>query len=166
MRMRKVASLGDVISSKRFASVYDTASKLNRLEAILGLYLDQTLRAACHISSFADGDLTLVTPHPTVASQLRYLSRIFMQQLRTHGEFGSLKRIKVLAYAPVVGGPSRPPKPRMQLSRETAALLRDTAVMLDDPEISGALERLARHGDDPSDAATAIGATPGKNTSY
>lgn len=149
MRKLKAASLGEIITSKSFANVYENASMLARLETIFGLYLDQGMRSACHISSFREGTLTLVTPHATVAGQLRYLSRIFTQQLRQHPEFDALKRIKVLAYAPAAGN-SRPAKPKRQLSQNTIELLRATASGLDDPEISGALERLARHGGDPS----------------
>jgi hypothetical protein len=151
MRMRKVASLGDIVLSKSFASVRATTARLSALEAIFGLYLDAGLRAACRISSFDQGILTLVTAQPAVAGHLRYLSRIFTQQLRQHEEFQGLERIRVLAYTPPATA-SKPSRAPLRLSEDTVALLNDTARSMADPEISGALQRLARHGSGmPSD---------------
>jgi hypothetical protein len=165
MRMRKVASLGDIVSSKSFARVRETTNRLATLEAILGLYLDAGLRAACRISSFSQGTLTLVTPQPAVAGHLRYLGRIFTQQLRQHGEFQTLERIRVLAFAPSALPETRKPRPPKRLSASTASLLRETALMLADPEISGALTRLARHGEGDS-SADDCQPTPRKDTSH
>lgn len=118
------------------------------MEAILALYLDERLRALCRITSFRQGNLTLATSQTTVASQLRYLSRIYTQQLRQHEEFRELKQIRVIALASAAGNYRRPPKPLPRLSADTVGLLQETAALLEDPEISGALERLARHGGD------------------
>jgi hypothetical protein len=142
--MRKTASLGAIVSSKSFAKVRETTEKLAALEAILGLYLDAGLRTACRISSFAQGTLTLVTPQPAVAGHLRYLGRIFTQQLRQHGEFQGLERIRVLAFAASAGpAPRTPPVPRCH-SESTAAMLKETAQMLAEPESNGARTGLAR----------------------
>ena len=149
MRMQKVASLGEIVSSKSFAKVAETTTRLGKLEAILALYLDAGLRSACRISSFNGATLALVSDQTAVASHLRYLSRIITQQLRQHAEFAELKQLRVLVFAPVSGPIKRPALPPMRLSAATASLLRETAELLDDPEISGALERLARHGDEP-----------------
>jgi len=149
MRMLKTASLGEIVSSKSFAKVSETTTQLAKLEAILGLYLDAGMRSACRISSFNAGTLSLVSPQTAVASHIRYLSRIITQQLRQHGEFAELKQLRVLVYSPLASPVRRPALPALRLSAATASLLRETASLLDDPEISGALERLARHGDEP-----------------
>ena len=161
MRMHKTASLGEIVSSKSFAKVTATTSQLSKLEAILGLYLDAGLRSACRISSFNAGVLSLVSAQAATASHLRYLSRIITQQLRQHAEFSELKQLRVLVYAPPMQAPERPKLPHLRLSAATAQLLRETAHLLDDPEISGALERLARHGDEAEKPPTPGKAGPG-----
>lgn len=144
MRLSKTASLAEIFSSKSFANVTETSRNLSRLEALLSLYLDRNLRTGCGIASFQDGNLVLVTPFAATASHLRYLSRIIIQQLSQHPEFAGLKQLRVVVHgAPTPRAPLSS-KPALKLSAEAAAVLRATAENLNDPEISGALERLAR----------------------
>ncbi len=151
MRMRKVASLNEVLHSKKLATVQESTQQLAQLEGIFALYLDERLKSVCRIAAFQQGVLTLVTTQPAAASQIRYLSRIYIQQLCQHREFSGLKRLSVLTRTPHQA-PQRPTKPALSLSPATIHLLKETAASLDEPEISEALRRLARHGDDPATA--------------
>lgn len=150
MRMRKTASLGEIMISKNFASVRRTTRKLARLNEIFAVYLSAELKSVCHIAAFEEGVLVVVTDHLAVASQLRYLSRIYLQQLQQHPELEGLKRLNV-SLARQSAGPVKKAKPPIFLSPGTISLLEETARELGDPEISGALLRLASHGRDPSD---------------
>lgn len=145
MRMRKVASLDEVIISKSFANVRARTKKLQRLEAILSLYINPELKTVCKIAAYEEGTLTITTPHAAAASQIRYLSRIYIQQMRQHGELQDLKRINAVATRPHIP-PAKTIKPAITLSENTVSLLESTAQELGDPELSEALMRLARHG--------------------
>lgn len=146
MRQEKTSTLTEILAQGRLGSLKERSRRLERLETLLGFYLDQRLRLQVQIAAYQEGTLVLACSNTTVAGQLRYLSRIYMQQLRQHSEFCELARIKAVM-APPEGVPPRPAKPLRRLSPATAGLLSALAQDLGEGEISEALRRLARHVD-------------------
>lgn len=144
MRQEKTSTLTEILAQGRLGSLKERSRRLGRLETLLGFYLDQRLRQQVQIAGYQDGTLVLACSNTTVAGQLRYLSRIYMQQLRQHAEFCDLGRIKAVI-APPEGAPARPANPLRRLSPATAGLLTSLAADLGEGEISEALQRLARH---------------------
>lgn len=146
MRLEKTSTLTEILAQGRLGSLKERSSRLHRMDTLLGFYLDARLRQQVQVAGYQDGTLVLACANSTVAGQLRYLSRIYMQQLRQHAEFCDIKRINAVL------SPS-PPASRRQgqtprhLSQATAELLMDLADDLGGGEISEALQRLARHGD-------------------
>lgn len=146
MRQEKTSTLTEILAQGRLGSLKERSRRLERLDALLGFYLDQRLRQQVHVAGYHEGTLVLACANSTVAGQLRYLSRIYMQQLRQHAEFCDLGRIKAVI-APAPPASTRPAGPPRQLSPATAGLLRSLADDLGGGEISEALRRLARLGD-------------------
>lgn len=146
MRLEKTSTLTEILAQGRLGSLKERSSRLHRMDTLLGFYLDARLRQQVQVAGYQDGTLVLACTNSTVAGQLRYLSRIYMQQLRQHAEFCDIKRINaVLSPSPPTG--RRQGQTPRHLSPATAELLKDLADDLGGGEISEALQRLARHGD-------------------
>ena len=86
MRLEKTATLTEIISQGALASLRERSGLITRLDTLLGFYLDERMRQLVHVASYQEGTLVLTCTNSTVAGQIRYLSRIYMQQLRQHGE--------------------------------------------------------------------------------
>lgn len=144
MRLEKTSTLAEILGQGRLGSLQERSHRLQRLDTLLGFYLDQRLRQLVHVAGYQDGTLLLACANTTVAGQLRYLSRIYMQQLRQHAEFCDIGRIKVvIATDAPTGNPKN--KTARHLSPAAATLLRELSDDLGAGEISEALQRLARH---------------------
>lgn len=146
MRLEKTSTLTEILAQGRLGSLKERSSRLHRMDTLLGFYLDARLRQQVQVAGYQDGTLVLACTNSTVAGQLRYLSRIYMQQLRQHAEFCDIKRINAVL-SPSPPASRRQGQPPRHLSQATAELLMDLADDLGGGEISEALQRLARHGD-------------------
>lgn len=144
MRFQKTSTLTDILAQGPLGSLRERSGQIHRLDALLGFYLDGRLRELVQVAAYQDGTLVLACANSTVAGQLRYLSRIYMQQLRQHGEFCELKRITAVI-RPATPQRARRGQPLRRLSPATAALLRSLSDDLGTGEISEALRRLASH---------------------
>lgn len=146
MRLKKTSTLTEIIAQGPLGSLRERSGLIHKLDTLLGFYLDVRLRQMVHVASYQEGALTLACTNSTVAGQLRYLSRIYMQQLRQHGEFCELKRIiAVTGSATSTSRPPKPDRPLPRLSPATAELLTSLSEDLGSGEVSEALRRLARH---------------------
>jgi hypothetical protein len=153
MRFKKVSTLTEVLTQGKLGSFQERSGLMQRLDTLLGFYLDQRLRQLVQVAAYQDGTLVLACTNSTVAGQLRYLSRIYMQQLRQHGEFCELKRINAVI-APASSAHQQPHQRLRRLSPATAELLLALSDELGKGEVSEALRRLARHVDTADEANT------------
>jgi hypothetical protein len=148
MRFQKTSTLTEILAQGKLASLQQHSSRIDRLDSLLGFYLDQRLRHMVQVTAYQDGTLILACANSTVAGQCRYLSRIYMQQLRQHGEFCELKRINAVISPTTPANRPRQGQERLRrLSPATAELLQSLSEDLGSGEISEALQRLARHVD-------------------
>jgi hypothetical protein len=89
--------------------------------------------------------------HTTAASQLRYLNRILIQQLKAHDAFSALTSIRTVLKPPPTNpinlARPRPQKAPLRISRESAKHLIAVANGLSDAELSKKLRNLARHSE-------------------
>ena len=157
MRQEKTVTLTEIIGQGALGALRARSGLLSRLDTLLGFYLDQRLRQWVHVAAFQEGTLTLACTNSTVAGQLRYLSRIYMQQLRQHAEFCELKRIRAVIQpaSPASGPPPAPRHPKLRrLSPATARLLTSLSEDLGKSEVSEALRRLARHAEPAGDRSS------------
>lgn len=155
MRLEKTSTLAEIIAQGTLGDLQAQSGLIARLDALLGFYLDRKMRGWVQVASYNDGTLTLACSNGTVAGQLRYLSRIYMQQLRQHGEFCDLKRIRAVMgpAARTSGTGCRHPRLR-RLSPATGKLLVSLSEDLGTGEVSEALRRLARHAEPADDRSS------------
>lgn len=152
MRQEKTVTLTEIIKQGALASLRERSGLIHRLDTLLGFYLDERLRQLVRVAAYQDGTLVLACTNSTVAGQLRYLSRIYMQQLRQHGELCELVRIHaVIGRATPASRPAKTGKPLRRLSPATAELLTALSEDLGRGEVSEALRRLARHAEGGND---------------
>lgn len=145
MRNKHAKTLASLLRTDHLASLETKTRSLARLNFILENYLERELRSLCKVGALEGNTLTLITPSSTAATRLRYLSRLYLQQLRQHEEMRHLERIRVK----VIAGDETncpPQRPVRQLSQAGVTALSEAAESLNDPELSPALRRLARHG--------------------
>ncbi len=148
MRQEKTVTLTEIINQGKLASLRERSGLIHKLDTLLGFYLDERLRQLVRVASYQDGTLTLTCTNSTVAGQLRYLSRIYMQQLRQHGELCELVRIQAVIGRPTPASSAavrKSPQAPRRLSPATAELLLHLSEDLEGGEVSEALRRLARH---------------------
>ncbi|MFN3586869.1 MAG: DciA family protein [Moraxellaceae bacterium] len=144
-RLEKPSALNEILATGALSTLRQHTERLQRLDAILGLYLDSHLRPQVQVAGYAEGILTLTCGNGSLAGQLRYLSRIYMQQLRQHAEFCALDRIRVVSGVARTTMPPARERTVPPLSAEVGALLTAAADSLAGGEVSEALRRLARH---------------------
>lgn len=151
MRLEKTSTLTEILAQGNLNSLKERSGLIKQLDTLLGFYLDQRLRQWVQVASYHEGTLALACSNSTIAGQLRYLSRIYMQQLRQHGEFCDLKRINAVIKPAILAshGSALSHTPLRRLSPATAELLSTLSDDLADEqgsgEVSEALRRLARH---------------------
>lgn len=113
-------------------------------ELIWQQIVDESIRSSCRLTSLREGTLTVCADHATTASQLRYLQKILLQQLKQHSEFNSVQRLRIL----ISSAPPCPPvsaKTLPTLSESTAKHLQEMADSLENSELSGGFRRLASY---------------------
>ena len=113
-------------------------------EAIWQQIVDASIRSSCRLTSLRDGTLTVCADHATTASQLRYLQKILLQQLKQHAEFHAVQRLRILL-KPATPAPIPKAKTLPTLSESAAKHLLEMADSLHNSELSGGFRRLARH---------------------
>ena len=81
--------------NNQLAEICQRAIKLEELNARIYNYLPETLRDQCHVGSFNNSCLVLVTSDPVWASQLRYALPELRDKLRSEAGIHQLASIKV-----------------------------------------------------------------------
>lgn len=146
MRIGHVASSAEVLASPLLRQLHAQTRLLTRLDKVLAERLPR-FRGLCRVAGYRDGVLTLVTANTSLAGQIRYMQASLQQTLREAPEFAGLDRIRISPAVPEAAKrPQRPPLP--PLSPAVGRLLRETAELIDDAELSEALLRLASHASD------------------
>jgi hypothetical protein len=148
MRQEKVSTLTEILAQKGpLADLCERSRLITQLDTLLGFYLDSRLRQFIRVAAYQKGTLILACANSTVAGQCRYLSRIYLQQLRQHSEFYDIKHIHpVIAPLFAENHTQKTTPPRLRkLSPATARLLTSFSSELGNGEVSQALRQLARH---------------------
>lgn len=143
MRYMKPVTLADVFKGSRLTRSHQNELRKQH-ETIWQKQMDASVRSSCRLHMLREGTLTITADNATSASQLRYLSRIIIQQLLCHAEFSGLQRLRIQV-RPSITAPRKQAKPLPRLSPETAKHLKEAADSLGKSELSGRLRALARH---------------------
>ncbi len=151
MRTNQLLSLTDVLQRPIIARWQRRFAISTTHESIWRSVLDDSLRSSCRLFSYQQGLLTVAVYHTTAASQLRYLNRILIQQLKAHDAFSTLTSIHTVLKPPPTNpinlARPRPQKAPLRISRESAKHLIAVANGLSDAELSKKLRNLARHSE-------------------
>lgn len=144
MRYRNPTKLSDILNGSPLSRIHQSNELRKAHETVWQNQIDSTIRSSCRLHLLRDGTLTITADNQTSASQLRYLSRIIIQQLQCHAEFRSLQRLRiVIRPAPIT--PVKQAKDLPRLSATAAKHLKEVADSLGNSELSGRLRALARH---------------------
>jgi hypothetical protein len=113
-----------------------------KVKAALPPPLDQQLKATV----LQSGVLSLFTASPVWASRMRYAAPRLTEQLKKEGLIVERVRTRILPNQ--ITRKRRYNSSTLSLSRDNREILRRTAAAISDPELSGALLKLSRHGND------------------
>lgn len=143
--MSQPLPLTALLASPRMSALKRSNQLLATHEALWLRVVDPSLRTSCRLLSWRGGVLTVLAADATTATQLRYLQRILIQQLKMHAEFRDLQRLLIQVGA-IVSPPRQRKKPLPRLSESTREHLKETADSLGNSELSESLRRLASRG--------------------
>lgn len=143
-RNAQPTALKDLLSHGSFRPLMQGNVLRATHETIWQQIVDASIRSSCRLTSFRDGTLTVCADHATTASQLRYLQKILLQQLKQHAEFRAVQRLRILVQ-PAQPAPIPKAKTLPKLSEHAAKHLLEMADSLNNSELSGGFRRLARH---------------------
>lgn len=125
----------------QLSDICQRAIKLEELNAKVYRYLPDNLREQCHVGSFNNSCLTLVTTDPVWASQLRYALPDLRDKLRSEAGIHQLASIKVVVSMhqnATINKPSVAPV----LSEKACEILRSAAEQFTYTPLKEALKRL------------------------
>ena len=120
------------------------AEQHRRVETVILEALPGNLAECCRFGGYANGELTLLVPDSTRASQVRFQQRAIVQNLRQDERFSQVWRVRARVQ------PWHDPRPRTarerpEMTADNAELLREIAEETEDSGLSGVLRRLSSH---------------------
>lgn len=120
------------------------AEQHRRMETLILECLPGNLSMCCRFGGYANGELTLLVPDSTRASQVRFQQRAIVGKLREDERFSQVWRVRTRVQ------PWHDPRPRTVrdkpgLTAENAQMLREMAEETEDSGLSGVLRRLSSH---------------------
>ncbi|MGM0449213.1 MAG: DciA family protein [Pseudomonadota bacterium] len=123
------------------------AEQHRRVETGILKALPGNLSDCCRFGGYGNGELTLLVPDSTRASQVRFQQRAIIQNLRQDERFSQIWRIRARVQ------PWHDPRPRTvrerpEMTTTNAELLREIAQETEDSGLSGVLRRLSSHAQD------------------
>ena len=122
------------------------ARYLESVDKALQQLLGSSLAGHCRVANINHDTLVLQTTSAAWGTRLRYLAPTLLQQLSRQLGWDRVKHAKVQVRPEAFPEREQPVRRRAQLSRESAALLRDVAENTGDPALKAALLRLSRRG--------------------
>ncbi|MEX0951336.1 MAG: DciA family protein [Gammaproteobacteria bacterium] len=146
-----VQNLGSIL--RRNPQLLQMAEQLRHLATIRKI-LDEVLppAVAAHTRAAAvnAGILTVHTDSPAWAAKLRFLTPDLLQAVHSHAQnhdnalLATIKTVRVKSVPPTIPS-EKTPVSLTPLSSQTARLLQDVALSIDDPKLRSALQRLANN---------------------
>jgi len=121
------------------------ARQLQQLTDALAAILPQPVHGHCRVGNVSGDTLVLVTDSPAWSTRLRFHTPAILEHLKeTHGL--ALHGVRIRVHPPELPRQIKRVARNPTLGSESAALLRQTAQGISDPDLKQALLRLARHG--------------------
>lgn len=121
------------------------ARQVEVLDQALKRCLEPPLSLHCQVANLTHHRLVLHARSPIWATRLRYAMPEVLECLRR--SCGLSLRCQVrLRVKYLEAGVAEPPKRALRLSAKSAAVIRDAALSIENPELKRALLRVSRHG--------------------
>jgi len=138
---KKILTVDQLLKrNSELRNTLDQSQQLLRIEQ----WVHQVLPSAVRVARFDAGTLHLICPDAALATQVRYRQQELIQQLQQH--LGSLHQLQIS-----VRPDFKPPPPetveRPEISARNRELLSQTASIIDHPQLSKALKKLAKNSD-------------------
>ena len=135
---------GDLLRThSTLKGLFRQARAVERMQALVDSVLEPAARQHCHVASYNNGLLRLLVADSQWATRIRYQQKRLIRQLQAYETFATLTKIHCKVQPPLVK--NSPPVRKMRRSIVAAETLFETSRQIDDPNLRGALERLARH---------------------
>ena len=133
--------------SQPLQALLGAARRLDHLQKLLEAALEPAAREHCKVASWRDGTLLLIVSNGHWATRLHYQQRRLLRLLQEQTAFNGLQRI-LFKVQPATGSSSAGAR-HVEVSAAAADSLRTAADGISDPRLREALERLAKHADQP-----------------
>lgn len=138
-------SLKSVLRQQEKAQdILQQARKLRAITAVLSEQLPEYIRAHCQAGYLDEKYLVLIVDNSAWATQLRYLVPQLKKQLIQNGLLNEQQAVRIKVVHEVSSKRLSTLPPPLPLSRNNAALLRNTADSMADDELKSALLKLSR----------------------
>lgn len=135
---------GDLLKThSTLKGLFRQARAVERLQVLVESVMEPAAREHCRAASYRDGVLKLLVTDSQWATRIRYQQKRLIRQLQAYAEFATLTKIHCKVQPPLVK--KAPPVRKMRRSIVAADTLIETSRYIEDPNLRGALERLARH---------------------
>lgn len=140
---RPIHAFNETLSGSKTGSLQSLTTQLSHLDKLTQLALPMLPPGEnWQVVAFSQGTLCIAAEHFAAMSQLRYLQANYVKQLQSIAEFAGIHKIKVIIEnkpAPKLA----PSVPRPELSDTSRQAINAAAALIQDAEISQALQRLA-----------------------
>jgi hypothetical protein len=122
------------------------AKQLEALDHALRGCLEPPLNGHCQVANLTTRCLVLHVRSPIWATKLRYVVPELLECLRKSCGLVLRCQVQVRVRYPEVGVAVPPVSRPLHLSAKSAAVIRNAALSIDNPELKRALLRVSRHG--------------------
>ena len=135
---------GDLLKThSTLKGLFRQARAVARMQVLVESVMEPAAREHCRAASYRDGVLKMLVTDSQWATRIRYQQRRLIRQLQAYAEFATLTKIHCKVQPPLVKK-ARPVR-KMKRSIVAADTLIAPSRYIEDPNLRGALERLARH---------------------
>ncbi|MGF1613710.1 MAG: DciA family protein [Gammaproteobacteria bacterium] len=122
------------------------ARRIETLDELLKKCLEPPLHHHCQVANLTSTTLVLHVHSPTWATRLRYIVPDVLACLMKSCALPARCQVQLRVRPLVVGVVEPSVKRPLRLSSRSAAVIRDVALSIENPELKRALLRVSRHG--------------------
>ena len=144
--MNSPTPLNNLLSTAGLRPLIQRCEQLRSLQRLLHQCLDLNLMAHCQLVNLQGHRLVLAVPSPAWASRLRYQIPSLLACLQKQPGMQQLSEIQLRVIPAAEPSGKSGPVRSVSLSAQSASMIADCAKHIDDPGLSQAMLRLARHG--------------------
>lgn len=127
------------------SKLLEHARQIEALDQALKGCLEPPLNRHCQVANLTSSRLVLHVRSPIWATRLRYIVPDLLACLRKFGGLTLRCQVQLRVRYPEIGVAAPAVSRRLQLSAKSAAVIRNAALSIDNPELKSALLRVSYH---------------------